>query len=198
MTSGTRASTRARKATNFYKPPDQTRATRLSAARRASIEAGSWQQVGRWNRGEWELVWFWMAASSYVKKVSNYAAPGGIPVGKGMAHSAPCELDAQLAEYMGDIVLWSEYRQTDHEYGIRLSSKWVLDGTRLRHMCHAAMCNDFHRLTNRKNGVACSGVTCKITSGTGEDEDRQYLVSSRPCPAREHLCDYGAGFFKKG
>jgi hypothetical protein len=141
-----------------------------------------------------------MADSVYIKKESNYEVAGSEPIGKGMALSDPCALDAQLAEYMGDIVPWKEYKKSKHVYGIRLSKEWVLDGTRFKHMCAAAMCNDFRGLTNRKNGVACSGITCTITSGTGEDEDRQYLIASRACPAREHLTYYGYGYFrgKKG
>jgi hypothetical protein len=196
MAPSRRGSPRVRKATDFYKLEAQRRPTQLSAARRASIAAGWEQQVGRWNRGEWELVWFWIADSSYVKQVSNYEAAGSEAIGMGMALSDPCALDAQLAEHMGDIVPWKEYKKSQHVFGVRLFKEWVLDGTRFKHICAAAMCNDFSGLTNRKNGVACSGITCTITSGTGEDEDRQYLIASRACPAREHLTYYGDGYFK--
>jgi hypothetical protein len=137
-----RGSPRVRKATDLYKPEPQRRPTQLSAARRASIAAGWEQQVGRWNRGEWELVWLWMADSVYVKQVSNYEAAGSEPACKGMALSDPCELDAQLGEYMGDIIPWKEYKKSKHVYGIRLSAEWVLHGSRFKHMCAAAMCND--------------------------------------------------------
>ncbi|KAJ1398138.1 hypothetical protein B484DRAFT_438459 [Ochromonadaceae sp. CCMP2298] len=195
MAPSPRSAPRERKETVFYKPAEQVRKARLTKARRDSIAAGTWQAVRRWNRDRWETVNFWIGPGLYVKQESNYMGPDGLPVGKGMAMSLPVELDAQMAEYIGDIILWSDYKKSDSVYGIRLSRKWVLDGKRLRHVCPASMCNDWRNLRNRKNNVPCSGVTCHIESGEGEDADRQYLVSARPCPVREHLTFYDDAFF---
>ncbi|KAJ1394487.1 hypothetical protein B484DRAFT_407862 [Ochromonadaceae sp. CCMP2298] len=134
-----------------------------------------------------------MADAAYVKPVSDYVDAKGRGVGKGMALSDSVLLDAQIGEYMGDIIEWKVYKKTKSIYGIRISKRWVLDGSRLKHICAAAMCNDYRGLRNRHTQVDCSDVTCRITAGEGEDADRQYLVVSRPCRRREHVTFYGNG-----